>query len=182
MATVTETSTGQDSHPQSSESDVAVRRVTFYFHSLGLPLEPAAQAAERIAREIHADQEIAHEPNECAGRATDRAMDCVDEWLSRLAESYPDAGDDLSAQLKWHLRPVLREHPECFLRTQDLPDAVHRALRKAAQPILPPSLPAVMPAQSFGDLPRLGHRIVAYAGLIGRRLVGALPRIRRRAG
>lgn len=174
MAAITEESAGQDHRLGLDDSDVAVRRVTAYFHSLGLPLEHAGEAAGRMVREIRGQQERARGSGDGAAEAVNLAMTRVDEWLDRLAESCPDPRDDLRAQLKWYLRPVLRRHPESLLQTRDLPEELHRAIQDAARPILPPALPAVMPAQSFGGVPRLGQRIVAYAGLIPRRLAHIL--------
>ena len=165
MAAVTDESAWQDCLAGSPEAELAVRRVTVYFQSLGLRAENAAGWAERIVRDVRDNDrpmgdELVAPAGGCSGRAMDRAMSRVDEWLAWIVASYPDPGDDLAAQLKWHLRPVLERHPESFLQTGDLPEDLHRAVRQATRPILPPSIPAVMPAQSFGDLPRLWPRIV----------------------
>ena len=178
MAAVTTEPAQQDRLPGAGEADPAVQRVTAYLLNLGLPTEHASEWARRMVREVRAN-ESAVDDSEGVGRAVDGVTDRVDEWLRRLAESCPEPGDDLSAQLKWHLQPALQRHPESFLQTQDLPDDVQQAIREAARPILPPLLPAVMPAQSFGHLPRLGHRIVARSSVIRRRFVNLLWRVER---
>jgi hypothetical protein len=161
MAAVTEKSAGQNCLPGSPEADLAVQRVTAYFQSLGLAATNAAGWAERMVGDVRDDnRHMTDERVDTVGGCSGRAMARVDEWLAWIVASYPDSSEDLVAQLRWHLRPLLQQHPESFLRMDDLPDDLHRAVREAARSILPPSIPAVMPAQSFGDLPHLWPRIV----------------------
>jgi hypothetical protein len=179
MAAVTEELARQDHHPGPYEADLAVRRVTVYFESIGLGPQNAADAAGQIVREVQG--QWGKGENELAAKAIDRAADRIDEWLDELAASCPTPTVDLRVQLQWHIRPVLQRHPEGFLRIHDLHHDFRRAVLAAAQPILPASAPTVMPSQSLGDLPHPWLRVAAYVGLIRYWFTGLMWRIRARS-
>lgn len=179
MAAVTEELARQDHHPGPYEVDLAVRRLTVYLESIGLGPQSAADAAGQIVREVQSQR--GNEGDELAAKAINRAEDLIEEWLDELAAYFGRPTTDLHAQLRWHIRPVLQRHPEGFLQIRGLHGDFRPAVLASARPILPASLPAVMPSQSFGDLPHPWLRMAAYVGLIRDWFAGLMWRIRTRS-
>jgi hypothetical protein len=168
MAQMTPTSTQNSSLSPSQLEEEAVRSVTLYFQSVGLPQENAARAAEEVVRSCQA--KWAGQDSNLATRALDRAVDRLAEWFDRLASSAGSPSPGARSQLGWYLRPLIRAHPEIFLRSQDLPQDFCSAIEAACKPLLPLMSPRRMPPQSLWQLPHLWQRGIAYVYLMWYRL------------
>jgi hypothetical protein len=164
MAQVTPISAQSSPLPPQKLEEEAVRSVTLYFRSVGLPQENALKTAEEVVQSCQAKW-VGRDPNLTA-RAMDRAMNRLGDWFDRLATANGSPSPGARAQLGWYLRPLIRAHPEVFLLTHDLPDDFSKAVEAACKPLLPLMSPRMMPPQSLWQLPHLWQRGIAYAYLM----------------
>lgn len=203
MATLSREFIAQDQSQPDQGPKETLHRLSLYFQTLGVPEDRAAEVAEEIVREA---QDRSGGPGETlTSAAVDRALEAVGHWLDEIAAGWqrqaepaeladgarfaprsigpgapgsPAAATCRRLQLAWFLRPVLMRHPEAFLRSENLPEDFHQAIRAAGKPILLPPSPTVMPAQPLGELPRLWYRLLGYGNLLWERFVEALEQSR----
>jgi hypothetical protein len=168
MAQMIPTPADQGVPPTPVAEQDAVRRVTVYLQSIGLPQANATEVSEEIVRSCRAKWIAADE--EWAARSVERAMNRVAEWFDRIALARGSPSSSARAQLGWYLRPLIRAHPEVFLHSEDLPEDFDRAAGAACRAVLPLMAPRLMPPQSLWQLPHLWQRGVAYAYLMWYRL------------
>jgi hypothetical protein len=150
--------------------DEAAVRVRAYLACAGLPLEHAELHAKDLVERHFAQREVVGEA--VVGSAVTDVVSQYDAWLNWLRDTEVGDGECCTALLAWHLRPVLSANPDVFLQQDDLPEAVHRAVRDARQPVLPEPAPTAMPAQSFGDSARF-FRVGFWRGIL-RRIASAI--------
>lgn len=164
MATLSHEFVEQDKPRAYHEPEETARRLTLYFQSLGLPQKQAAEAADEIVANVQARLD---DPAEnVTSTAVNGALEVVGHWLDEIVATCPNPSRELRLQLAWFLRPVLKHHPEIFLRHDGLHEDLRQAVQALSKPILPPSAPAEMPPQLLGELPRAWYRLLAYGNLI----------------
>lgn len=129
-----------------------VARLSAYLRCLGLP---AADAQAKASAEVERCLARADAPGAAVlDSALAGVIDQLDGWLERLGEAAKLPERCAPELLAWHLRPLLAEHPEVFLRNDAPAEAawVARAGKAAVQAWLPEPTPAPMPRQSFGSV------------------------------
>ncbi len=134
-----------------SSNDEVVLRVSAYLRSVGLP-------AMRAEAEAAAAVERCASRTDLADSALDDVMSRFDAWLKRLCAASGEPSRCSPGLLAWHIRPVLSEHPDLFLREEELgesEEAVRLAVEAAAGAALPEATFTPMPAQAFGPVPRI---------------------------
>jgi hypothetical protein len=151
-------------------------RVIAYFRCVGLCDEAALEEASRAVLDRTESVWSADEPVEFEARAIALATDEVEQWLDDLAaQAPPEVADDVRGQLAWRVRESLKQHPEAFLKRNDLPEALGQAIRAAAIPIVPDRHSQAMAPQQFGELPfmlraRFWRGLVQWTGSAAQRL------------
>jgi hypothetical protein len=131
--------------------DEVVARLSVYLQCLGLP---AADAQAKASAEVERYVARADAPDAAPlDSALADTIDQLDGWLEQVGEAANLPERCPSELLAWHLRPLLAEHPEVFLRNDD--PVVARAAEAAAQASLPEPTPSPMPLQSFGSVSQI---------------------------
>ena len=104
------------------------RRVRAYLHALGVDADATEAAALTL----------------------DRLLPATDEWARSLAQT-PSGAGSLPGLLLARLRPLLREHPEVFLKRPPAGDAAAPQSGRLLRAV-PDSAPGDMPCQQFGNV------------------------------
>ncbi len=131
----------------------ALVRVSALLRCLGLPADRAEEQANAVVARSASQADAAAEG--VAGRALAEVRSEFEAWLAYLGEASCDGAPCCPGLLAAHLRPVLRENPDLFLRRDNLPEPLRLAVKAASVAPLPEESPAAMPAQPLGGLPPL---------------------------
>ena len=133
------------------DASLAHDRVVAYCRSLGLTDHSRAQqVAKRVVQAV-----VAEHPD-ADGRvwmrlAVERLQAQVTQWLDALS-------NDSQREKHWiaaSLPAILRQRPEMFLQTTDLPRGWRHGVVARPLPQLPPSSHSDMPRQCFGKPPAI---------------------------
>lgn len=127
----------------------AIRRVSAYFHSLGINdyarlTEASIRVLDRVGRETPHLQGA-----ELVTTAMNEARRVVRVWLGRLVDKglLPQPSTATSGLTIWRLRSALQQYPGAFLRTFDLPEGFVAAMQRPVPRSLPDTLSGHMESQ-----------------------------------
>ena len=130
----------------------AVRRVTGYFHMLGLNNRSVlAEAIRTITR--HAEHQGRTDPT----LLVTVTLDEVDRWIDALAAISTESVDLSHKRLGvlCRLKQSLAIAPQAFLKTENLPQSFLQIVHKPAPPVIAAPAPTEMDPKPFGKQPTI---------------------------
>ncbi len=135
----------------SNQANANLERISAFLQCVGLPKDYAdavAGATREGAVSLPGD---ARGEEAASSAALERIMGEYQDWLGHLCEVAGRGDGACPALLGSHLRPVLHQYPEIFLRCENLPPEVYAAIEKAENPLVPEEAPADMPTQPLDE-------------------------------